>query len=270
LSIDVAALWDHGKPELSEQRFRAALVTASGDDELILQTQIARTFGIRKDFDRARQTLKSIESKIESAGYEARVRYALELGRTYCSTTHPPESQTESTRELARQTYMSAFVIAQEGELDGLAVDALHMMVMVDTAPEDQMRWNQKALNLVESSSQPAAKLWEGSLRNNIGYALHLMGRFDEALYQFKFALEARQRTGNPRTIRIAYWMIAWTLRAMNRFDEALEIQLRLESECDAAGEPDTHVLEELEYLYRALNDNIRADSYAARRNEIG
>jgi len=268
LAIDLSALWDFSKPELTEQRFKAALAKVTGDEELIVRTQIARTHGIRKDFSRARQILKSIKSRIDDAGPEPRVRYYLELGRTFCSATHPPESQTESAKTQARAAYMTAYEIAQQADLDGLAVDALHMMVMVDTAPEDQLSWNYKAIALVESSSQPAAKQWEGSLRNNVGYALHLAGRYDEALEQFKLALEARQRSGNPVTIRVAYWMIAWTYRAQGRFDEALEIQLRLEQECDAANAPDTYVFEELEHLYRALNDEARAEIYASRHKK--
>jgi len=34
----------------------------------------------------------------------------------------------------------------------------------------------------MEGSDQPAAKKWEGSLRNNMGYSLHLAKRYDEAL----------------------------------------------------------------------------------------
>lgn len=94
MAIELSTLWDFNHPELSEQRFRAALLTASADDALILQTQIARTFGIRRDFSQARQILADIEPQIQSAGVEAKVHYYLELGRTYSSATHPPESQT--------------------------------------------------------------------------------------------------------------------------------------------------------------------------------
>jgi len=59
---------------------------------------------------------------------------------------------------------------------------------------------------------------------------------------------------------------IAWTLRALGKLDEALAIQLRLEHECDEAGEPDPYVFEELELLYQALKDSERAAHYAARR----
>jgi len=67
---------------------------------------------------------------------------------------------------------------------------------------------------------------------------------------EFKLALAARERDGDPQRIRIAHWMIAWTLRALGRLNEALEIQPRLERECDEAGEPDPYVFEELELLY--------------------
>jgi hypothetical protein len=64
--------------------------------------------------------------------------------------------------------------------------------------------------------------------------------------------------------------MIAWTLRAMGRLDEAIVIQLRLEEECDAAGEPDPYVFEELETLYRTLGNEEKAAFYAARRRSAG
>jgi tetratricopeptide (TPR) repeat protein len=262
----ISELWDYDKPELSEQRFRSALPTASADEAIILQTQIARTHGIRRNFSQAQQILAEIEPQIQNASVETKVHYYLELGRSYSSATHPPESQTTEVRELARSAYVHAFELARDGKLDYLAIDALHMMAFVDTAPEDQLEWNHKALALLQSSSQQEAKSWEGPLRNNTGYALHLLGRYEEALLEFKLALAARERDGNPRTIRIAHWMIAWTLRALDRLNEAIEIQLRLEREWDEAGEPDPYVLEELEHLYRELNDSEKAEMYAARR----
>ncbi len=266
MTVDISSLWDFNNPELSEQRFRSALPNAPADDALILQTQIARTYGIRGDFTQAQKILAEIEPHIQSAGVEARVRYYLELGRAYSSAAHPPESQTTEVRELARSAYMRAFELAQDGKLDSLAIDALHMMTFVDTAPEEQVEWNHKAMALMGSSSQPDARKWEGSLRNNTGYALYLLGRYEDALDEFKLALAARERDGNPGTIRIAHWMIAWTLRALGRLDEAVEIQLRLEREWDAAGEPDPYVFEELELLYQALNNSEKAEYYAARR----
>ncbi len=45
---DLSHLWDFTQPELSEQRFREALATANPDEALILQTQIARTYGFAR------------------------------------------------------------------------------------------------------------------------------------------------------------------------------------------------------------------------------
>jgi tetratricopeptide (TPR) repeat protein len=269
MTINISKLWDYNKPELSEQRFRSALPNASDDDTLILQTQIARTYGIRRNFSQAQQILTDIEPQIQSASVEAKARYYLELGRTYSSATHPPESQTTEVRELARSAYMHAFELAQDGKLDHLAIDALHMMTLVDTAPEDQIEWNRKAVALMQSSSHQDAKKWEGALHNNTGYALHLLGRYEDALLEFNLALSAYERDGNPQTIRVAHWMIAWTLRSLDRLNEAIEIQLRLEKECDEAGEPDPYVYEELEILYRALNNVEQADFYATRRKSL-
>lgn len=266
MMADILMLWDFGKPELSEQRFRSALATASADETLILQTQIARTYGIRRDFSQAQKILAELEPQIQNANDEVKVYYYLELGRTYSSATHSPESQTVEVKELARSAYMRAFELAKNGKLDSLAIDALHMMALVDTAPNEQVEWNRKAITLMHASPQQDAKKWEGSLRNNLGYALHLLGHFEDALLEFKLALAARERDGSPHAVRIAQWMIAWTLRALGSLDKAIDIQLRLEREWDEAGEPDPYVFEELELLYRALNNEEKADHYAARR----
>ncbi len=270
MALDLASLWDFNQPEVSEQRFRAALVGASVDETIILQTQIARTYGLRRDFSHAQQILADLEPQITGASAEAQTRYFLELGRTFSSATHPPESQTAYVKERARTAYMSAARLAQEANLDHLAIDALHMMAFIDTAPEQQLAWNHKALQLIETSSQPQAKKWEGSLRNNTGYALHELGRYEEALVEFELALAYFERHGNAQQIRIAHWMVAWTLRSLGRLDEALAIQLCLEKECDEAGEPDTFVFEELELLYRGLNDPEKAALYARRRKAAG
>ena len=105
-----------------------------------------------------------------------------------------------------------------------MAIDALHMLAFVDTEPADQLKWGQRALAIALASSQPSAKNWEASLRNNVGYALHELGRYEEALDQFKQAVVLRERGTDPQAIRIAYWMVGWTLRALNRVDEALAI----------------------------------------------
>lgn len=268
-ALDLAPLWDFSQPDVSEARFRGALATATGDDALILQTQIARTYGLRGNFAQARSILEGIEPRVANAGSEVRVRYALEWGRTFASTKHSPESQPAEARELARAAYLQAFALAEAARLDDLAIDALHMLAFVDTAPADQLKWGSEALALALASSQPAARKWEASLRNNVGYALHELGRYGEALAEFQRALVLREAGTDAEATRVAHWMVAWTLRSLNRIDEALALQLRLEQACEAAGAPDEYVFEELEHLYRLKGDASLARYYADKKKAL-
>lgn len=267
MAIDLAPLWDFSSPDVSETRFRQALERATGDDVLILRTQIARTYGLRKDFETARKILREIEPGVGTAGPEARVRYHLELGRSLASATHSPDQLTAESKAGARQAYEAALSLAKSAGLDALAIDAIHMFAFLDTAPADQLKWGLAALEVVQASSQPDARRWEPSVRNNVGYALHQLGRYDEALAQFREAVVLRERGTNAAATRVAYWMVAWTLRSLGRVDEALEIQLRLEREADLAGQPDRYVFEELEALYTAKGDSARAAHYAGRKS---
>ncbi len=269
MAIDLTALWDFNQPEISEARFRGAMATASADDALILQTQIARSYGLRAEFAKAQDLLKSLESGIAGAGPQARVHYWLELGRTFVSATHPPNLQTPQAREHGRSAYLQAFQLAKSARLDDLAIDALHMLAFVDSAPADQLKWANEALTLLQASSQPAAKKWEASLRNNAGYALHQLGRYDEALGEFERALTLRAAGTNAQATRVAKWMVAWTLRSLQRLNEALELQLRLEGECEAAGAPDRYVFEELELLYRQKENKVLENHYAEKKEAL-
>lgn len=268
-AVDVVALWDFDRPDVSEQRFRTALATAKGDDTLVLTTQIARTYGLRRDFTRARATLASIENAIVTAGPEAQARYWLELGRTYASATADASTQDERDKARARADFQRAYDIARQAQRDDLAIDALHMFAFVDTAPADQVAWDRKALAIAATSSQPAARRWEASLRNNLGYALHELGRYEEALGEFEKALGLRRARGDVEATWSAQWMVAWTLRALHRDDEALAQQLVLARERDAAGRPAADVFEELEILYRAKGDDREADRQATRRRAL-
>ncbi len=263
MALDLQALWDYADPAASERRFRDALTGAKGDDELILHTQIARSHGLRRDFERARTILRDVEPRLAAAGPEARIRHALEWGRTFASATHPKDAVTDDHRAEARRAWQRALATAREHRLDALAIDAIHMFAFVDTAPADQLKWGREALTLAQRSSQPAAQRWEASIQNNVGYALHQLGRHDEALTHLRAAIPLRDAQGKPQAVREAWWMVAWTLRALDRNDEALTIQQRLEREHDAAGTSDEYVYEELEALHRKRGDAAAAGAYA-------
>ena len=249
-ALDLGALWNFSDPALSEQRFREALKTAQGDDALVLQTQIARSHGLRKDFEQARAVLKAAEPALAQAGGEAQTRWWLEWGRSWASGTHTAAQRTPDAVQQARQAWDKSLALARQHRLDGLAVDAIHMFAFIDTAPADQLRWGEQALAVVLASQQPAAQRWEASVRHNIGYALFQMDRHAEALAQFEQALQLRERGSNTEATHVARWMVARQLRLLNRLPEALSLQQRLARD---AAQPDPYVFDELALLHRAL-----------------
>jgi tetratricopeptide (TPR) repeat protein len=265
MALDILGMWNFGDPAGTEQKFREALKTAKGDDALILQTQIARTYGLRKNIDESRRILKEVEAQLGSAGVESNVRYWLEWGRTLSSAVHAKETQTAEVRAQALAAFDRAFKLADKAGLGYLAVDALHMRSFAEPDQAKILELDLNTLAYMEASTDPEAKKWEGSMRNNVGWALHKVGRLEESLAQFKLALAARERQGDPQRIRVAHWMIAWTLRAMKRTDEALAIQLRLEKEWDEAKKPDPYVYEELTALYKEKGDAAKATHYQAK-----
>jgi tetratricopeptide (TPR) repeat protein len=268
-ALDLDALWNFREPAASEARFRAALIGATRDEAFILKTQIARSFGLRGRFGEARAQLAEIAPELARTSIEGQVRHALELGRSFASAKHAPADLSTESKATARAHFARALQWARAAKLDDLVIDAIHMMAFVDTAPLEQLHWAQEALAVVEQSTQAAAKRWEASIRNNLGYALHQQQRYAEALREFESALKLRLTTGKREEVAVARWMIARTLRAMGRHDEALVLQLRLERENDAAGQPDPYVFEELEALYHAAGDETRAATYAAKRRAL-
>ena len=266
MTLDVRSLWDFRDPAGSERRFLAALDDARGDDALVLRTQIARTHGLRTDFDAARAVLADVEPALGTAGARARASYWLELGRTYSSAAHDPASQSDEVRATARAAYGRCLDEAGAGGGDDLAVDAVHMLAFVDTAPEDQIRWADTGLEIALASSDPAAQRCEATLRNNRGVSLGQLGRHEESLAEYERALALTEPRGDAADTRIARWMVASALRHLGRLDEAEAVQLDLEREGDADGEPDPYVYEELEAIYAARGDAGRAAHYAALR----
>jgi tetratricopeptide (TPR) repeat protein len=154
----------------------------------------------------------------------------------------------------ARPMFEDAFALADSAGQAALAVDAAHMVAIAafnDSAHADALTWNERALAVAESSSDPEARSWRASLLNNLGWTRHGMKEYDKALELFERALAARKEMGDERATREARWTVARGLRSLGRLDEALTIQTVLEAECAKAGEPDGYVYEELgEILY--------------------
>ena len=232
--IDPAPLWDFEDPVVSEQRFRDAASAAAGDDEQVLLTQVARSLGLQERYAECQALLDTLTSMAP----EVRIRVALERGRLVRS----------SGSDGARAAFEEAAGIAAGAGLDALRVDALHMVALV-ADPMDQLAINEEALAIARASSDRRARDWDASLLNNIGMARADSGDLTAALESFEEALAACERIGDAFRTRVARWMVAWTLRRLDRPAEALEMQRALKAELLAAGESDRYVEEELALL---------------------
>jgi len=238
--LDFDSLWNYDDPAATELQFRQLLPSAEtrGDASYHAQllTQIARAQGLQRQFDAAHQTLDQAAKLLTDNLHTAHIRLLLERGRVLNSSGNSDE---------AHPLFLQAWELAQVGQEDFYAIDAAHMLAIVSPSDE-QMQWNLKALALAESSTQPRARKWLGSLYNNIGWTYHDAGQHSEARDVFEKALRYRLEQAEPSTIRIAKWCVARTLRSLGRTQEALDQQFALLADHQAAGSSDGYVSEEI------------------------
>jgi tetratricopeptide (TPR) repeat protein len=254
-SIDIDTLWDFSKPAESEARFREALAHANADEALELETQIARTHGLRRDSQKALSILDGVRQKVTAKTSEVvRVREALERGRTL---------RTPKDFEVARPYFQEAFDRAMSANLTILAIDAAHMFGFSPDLDEAQ-RWNQRALDLANASELPAAIRWRSTLTHNMGVSERARKNYSRALSLFQATEKAEESLNRPARMRVVRWQIANTLRLQGRIDEALAIQLRIEKDADDAKSPDVYIYTELAELYAA--PGVKRDAQKAKR----
>ena len=256
--LDFDHLWNYNDPAGTEEKFRALVPQAeAGDDRSYhaqLLTQIARTYSLQRQFDKAHQTLDHVETMLTDDLETARIRYLLERGRTFNSSKHPHQ---------ARPLFLEAWERAKTAHEDFYAVDAAHMLGIVETGAA-ALDWNLQAIAYAEQSDSSRARGWLGSLYNNTGWTYHDLGEYEKALDLFERAVILRQEQGNPDKLRIARWCVGRCLRSLGRNDEALEIQLALLKESEQTGEPDAYTHEELGELYLLAGETEKARPHFA------
>lgn len=254
--VDFDALWNYDEPAKTEAAFLEVLPQVAGDAEQHAQllTQIARAQGLQGRFAEAQATLDHAQALLPAAPSRAHVRLLLEHGRVLNSSGRRDDSQ---------PIFKQAYELAASLQDDFDAVDAAHMLGIVLPA-DDAVAWNARALAMAEASSDAKARRWAGSLLNNMGWTYHDQGQHEEALSYFQRALQVREAAGNANATRIAKWCVGRELRALNRADEAMSIQLDLLAEWEAAGGEDGYVFEELAECALVLNQPAQAQRYAA------
>ena len=256
---DWRAMWDFQDADATEVRFREAIAAGRerGDAAYvaIVTTQLARTFGLRKRFDEAHATLDLVESAAETGSPELRIRYLLERGRAFNSGGRKDESV---------PLFEEAWRVGREAGLDGLAVDAAHMLAIV-LPPDPALEWTERAMALCEASDDPRCKGWLGPLYNNSGWTHFDRGDYHAALERWEKGLAVRRAAGTPHPLQVARYTVARAWRMLGRHEEALaESRSIRDARAEAGLEPDGFVSEEIAENLEALGRTDEAAPWYA------
>ena len=247
-------MWDYNNPAETEEIFSAILKGLKNNAEssydqnyhVELLTQIARTQGLQGMFDEANKTLNEAEQLLTDNTRTGKIRYLIELGRVNLSSGDP---------QKAKDIFLQAHDYGLDNNLDYYLMDTIHMLGIIGT-PKEQIEWNLVALELAEKTEDLRAKTWLGPLYNNIGWSYHDSGDYAVALEYFQKGYEFRQTQADENATRIAKWAVARAMRSLERYDEALMIQLELEQEIEAQNLPkDGYVYQELAEIYLVQNN---------------
>jgi len=185
----------------------------------------------------------------------------LERGRCF--------NDTGKTRAGPRECFLRAWELGQAERLDGYAVDAAHMLGIIERPASEAMQWNLRAWNTPRGVTIPMRGRWLATLQNNIGWTYHAMGDYAAALDVFEDALRLRHVQGKPGPIRVARWCVAKMQRLLGRAGEALPVQESLLGECERAREPEGYVHEELGECLLALGRRALAAPHFARAHQL-
>jgi tetratricopeptide (TPR) repeat protein len=254
--VDFDELWDFDDPKGTEDRMQSLLPNYNNATNLraTLLTQIARAQGLQRKFEEAESTLDKVSKLLDKCTVKERVHYHLEKGRLKNSSGFPQE---------AKRHFEESYVMAVQNKYDALAVDAAHMIAIVENA-EQSLQWNQRALRISTDSKDPKAKRWSASLLNNLGWTYFELQQFENALHAFQQALELRKQHQNQNTIRIAQYAVAKTLRAIGNIQEAWDIM----NELVHLSPSDGYFAEEFAECLHALDRNDEAKQYFAQAFE--
>lgn len=254
---DFDKLWDYNNPTQTELEFRKLVPLALKAKDISyytqLMTQIARTLGLQRKFEAAHALLDTIETWVTEVPAVSRVRYLLERGRVFNSSGHP---------DKAKFFFLSAWVLAAENNEDYYAIDAIHMLQIVEP-PDKQLEWANVAIKLAEETSDERARKWLGPLYNNTGWTYFDLEEYDKALGLFEKSLTWRQQQEDEKGTIIAKWCIGRTYRAIGRIEEALEVQKDIEQEVEEKElEQDGYIFEEIGECLIELNREDDAKKY--------
>ncbi|HEX8524320.1 MAG TPA: hypothetical protein VF669_18840 [Tepidisphaeraceae bacterium] len=204
-------LWNFSDPAATEKKFREVLpqFQTSGNENARaeLLTQIARAQGLQHHFQEAHATLDRVEKMLKPGTARPRVRYLLERGRVFNSSGQP---------DKALPLFKEAITVAEQANELRLQIDAIHMVAIAEKDPHEQLKWNLRALEIVDK--HPDEEGWLPALYNNTGETYLLLKDYPRALDMFEklAALDAEDVYARKD--------VGKCLRLMGKLDQSEEV----------------------------------------------
>lgn len=255
-------LWNYNDPAETELKFREILAETedSQDYEYIAQllTQIARCEGLQGKFTQAHVTLDNAHKLIQANDLRlAHIRYLLERGRAFNSNGKP---------ETAKPLFQKAYELGVAQNEMRYAIDAIHMIAIVEPDPQNQIKWNLKGIELVEANTDQ--KGWLFALLNNIGESYLSIKEYELALNSFQ-RLSELQLQKNGEADRYTLKDIAKCLRLLGEQDQALQILQPILNKLLSEGKDDGFIRQEFAESTLAVGRTDESKIHFAKAYEL-
>lgn len=257
---DIDGFWDGRDLADTERLIRSNLPLGAGPvtaAQVEALTQAVRLFSLQGNMKVAKEFLVCAESHLKDLTTEERlkpqIRYFLEEGRLH-SVAMNPKRALESFRQAWELS-------AKIKKLDFLLIDAAYMLSTTLPVKEGK-EWLRLGLETAVKSEHQLSHKWLPFLHMAAGWQSFDMYEFAKALTYFEMANKVSTNAVTPTVSRIAKWCLGRALRTMSRFDEAIQIQLEIESEMSSHGLSNGYVYLELAECYQALFQTDKAQPY--------
>ncbi len=250
---DFDGFWQDTDLTVVETNIRKSLALAPNSIEGL--TQLARILDLCEKPVEAEEILSQarklfLQNKdLESKRTETRLR--LEEGRHLCLAMTP---------NRAANLFGEAWNLATSTQDDYFAIEAA-VLLSFCVPPKDQFNWLKRATSVAENTNDDRAKLWLTHIYILLGWHSFDLRQYEEA---FKYFNLANSQPALP-AVRVDLVMLRWalgrTLRALQRIEEALEVQkllLGLTTSNFARG----HIYLELAECYQLLQKYDETKEY--------
>lgn len=239
----IASLWDFNDPPGSRQRFLEAVARndVRAETELLveMQTQIARTYSLQREFTDAHRILDDVDRALHAvpgdAFPRARTRSLLERGRCHRSA---------GDADASLPFFHDAEHMAASNGLWRLAIDAVHMIALAASTPEERIAHNLRGMDLVRE--HPEEHGWTWALLNNLGEEYLGTGDYRKAIETFSSLAEYQQeRSGQADMYTLKDLAKAHRLNGDSHY--SVRTMRAIMDELEARGTSDEWIREELD-----------------------